>query len=91
MPLFAKFLDQLGQDMRYGIRSGGGIRAGAPYRIGRIFRHHAAISKDLATTHRGRGVLNRDGFAGYGGGCLGGRALGGKKADNAGERNKRIS
>jgi hypothetical protein len=71
-----------------GLERGGGIRAGAPYRIGRIPRHYAAISKDLATTHRGRGVLNRDGFAGYGRGCLGGRALGGKKADNSGERNK---
>ena len=59
-----------------GLERGGGIRAGAPYGIGRIPRHHAAISKDLAAAHRGRGVLNRDGFAGYGGGCLGGRALG---------------
>ena len=51
-----------------GLEGSGGIRAGAPYGISRIPRHYAAISKDLATTHRGRGVLNRDSFAGYGGG-----------------------
>ena len=49
-----------------GLERGGGIRASAPYRMGRIPRNHAAISKDLAITHRGRGVLNRDGFADYG-------------------------
>ena len=38
------------------LERGGGVRSGAPYRIGRILRYHGAISKDLTAAHGRRGV-----------------------------------